>query len=211
MVIPDDPLIDSSLGGVPASGYAYWGYDFASDLAGLPSPFPDDMYVNRSAYPFTIMLSFTIPTTHSCGNDCLPGVQFEADANWISVRPPLVVKGDTATATYQVRPGQGYGWAIGLWQASNARLTVTLPTGVHATLEQIGLPSQPAVAQEIPAVTAVCSCWDGSTASCSVGNRFSNGLMGAVVPGNRLLHSCGRIQPVPARTLAGRHASSTRS
>ncbi len=176
--IPDEVIIDSSLGGVPSSGYAYWGFDFASALAGIASPFPDDMFVNRSPYPVTITLSFTIPTTHACGNNCLPGVQFEVDAHWINVRPPIVVNGNSASASYQARPGQGYGWAIGLWQASNARLTATLPPGAHATLEQVGLPSQPSIATEIPAVTGVCDCWDGSSAACSLGNRFSNGLMG---------------------------------
>ena len=171
-------LFDDSLGGVPSSGYAYWGFDFVSELAGVASPFPDDMYVNRSPYPVTITLSFTIPTSHACGSGCLPRVQFEVDANWINVRPPLVVAGSTASISYQVRPGQGYGWAIGLWQSSNARLNVKLPPGATATLDQVGLPLQPSVAQEIPAVTTMCTCWDGSSASCSVGNRYSNGLMG---------------------------------
>ncbi|WP_297353754.1 hypothetical protein [Paraburkholderia sp.] len=176
--IPDDVLVNSSLGGVPSSGYAYWGFDFASASARVASPFPDDMFVNRSAYPVTITLSFTIPTTHACGNYCLPGVQFEVDAHWINVRPPIVVKGNTASASYQVRPGQGYGWAIGLWQAYNTRLTVTLPVGVKARIEEVGLPPQPWIAQEIPAVTGVCDCWDGTSAACSLGNRYSNGLMG---------------------------------
>jgi hypothetical protein len=176
--IPDGVLIDSLLGGVPGSGYAYWGYDFAADLAGIPSPVPDDMFINRSAYPVTITLSFTIPTTHTCGNGCLPGAKFVVDAGWFDVQPPLVVKGNTATASFQVRPGQAYGWIIGLWQASNARLIVTLPAGAKATLDQVGLPSQPSIAQEVPAVTTVCDCPDGSTAACSPGNRYSNGLMG---------------------------------
>jgi hypothetical protein len=176
--IPDDVLINGPLGGVPSSGYAYWGFDFASASAGVASSFPDDMFVNRSSHPVTITLSFTIPTTHACGNNCLPGVQFEVDANWINVRPPIIVKGDTASASYQVRPGQGYGWAIGLWQAYNTRLTVTLPVGVKARIEEVGLPPQPWIAQEIPAVTGACACWDGTSAACSLGNRYSNGLMG---------------------------------
>ena len=113
------------------------------------------------------------------------------------MRPPLVIKGNTASASYQVKPGQGYGWAIGLWQASNTRLTVTLPTGVHATLEQVGLPSQPSIAQEVPAVTAVCNCWDGSTASCSPGNRFSNGLMGPWYKSNDFYTRAGAFNLCP--------------
>lgn len=178
VALPDDMLLDTLLGGVPGAGYAYWGFDFMSATAGVASPFPDDMFVNRSPYPVTIKLSFKIPTTYACGNDCLPGVQFEVDASWINVRPPLVIQGDTASVSYQARPGQGYGWVIGLWHASEARLTVTLPPGAHATLEQVGLPPRPSIAQEIPAVTELCNCTDGSSATCSSGNRFSNGLMG---------------------------------
>jgi hypothetical protein len=194
---PDPKLIDMTLAGVPSAGYAYWGFDFASALAGTPSPFPYDMFVNRSPYLVTITLSFTIPTTHACGNDCLPGVQFEVDANWINVRPPLVVKGNTASATYQVRPGQAYGWAIGLWQSSNARLSVALPSGVSTTLDQVGLPSQPAIAQEIPAVTGTCYCWDGSSATCSLGNRYSNGLMGAWYKSNDFYVRAGAFNSCP--------------
>jgi hypothetical protein len=110
----------------------------------------------------------------------------------------MMVKGNTATISLQVRPGQSYGWAIGLWQASNARLTVTLPTGVHATLEQVGLPPQPSVAREIPAVPAVCNCWDGSTAACSLGNRFSNGLMGPWYRENDFYIRAGSFNLCPA-------------
>lgn len=194
---PDGVVFDDSLGGVPSSGYAYWGYDFASALAGIASSFPDDMFVNRSPYPVTIALSFTIPTSHACGNNCLPGVQFEVDANWINVRPPLVIHGSIATASYQVRPGQGYGWAIGLWQSSNARLTVTLPPGVNATLDQVGLPLQPSIALEIPAIAAVCDCWDSSTAPCSLGNRYSNGLMGPWYKSNDFYIRAGAFNTCP--------------
>jgi hypothetical protein len=196
-VIPDDVLFDNSLAGVPTSGYAYWGFDFASALAGIASPFPDDMFVNRTPYPVMITLSFTIPTYSACRNDCLPGVQFEVDASWINVRPPLVIIGNTASASYQVRPGQGYGWVIGLWQSSDARLTVRLPAGVHATLDQVGLPLQPSVAREIPAVMGVCDCWDGSSAACSLGNRYSNGLMGPWYRSNEFYVRAGAFNNCP--------------
>jgi hypothetical protein len=37
----------------------------------------------------------------------------------------------------------------------------------------------PQQANEIPPVNAVCACADGSSAMCSDGSRFSNGLLGA--------------------------------
>ena len=198
---PADPLVrplyDSSIGGVPSAGYAYWGFDFASDAEGAPSPFPDDMFVNRSPYPVTITLSFTIPTSHACGKDCLPAVQFEVDSSWINVRPPIVIKGNSASATYQVRPGQGYGWVIGLWQSSNPRLNVTLPPGTNASLEQIGLPSNPSIAQEVPATASTCYCWDGSSAACSLGNRYSNGLMGYWYRSNEFYVRAGAFNNCP--------------
>jgi hypothetical protein len=27
-------------------------------------------------------------------------------------------------------------------------------------------------------VETTCTCWDGTTAACSLGNRFSNGMLG---------------------------------
>jgi hypothetical protein len=67
---------------------------------------------------------------------------------------------------------------IALWQASNPRLTVSVPVGTGASLRDVGLPLQPGTATEIPAIARSCECWDASTAACSDGSRFSNGLLG---------------------------------
>ena len=175
---PDSALYDGPLGGVPSSGYAYWGWDFIADQTGTPSPVRPDMFINRSTVPVTVTLSFTVPTT-SCGNDCLPGIQFQVDAGWFKLDPPLVVKGNVASVTEQFAPGRGYGWVIGLWQATHPRLTVTIPQGANTTLEALGLPHDPSVANAIPATASTCTCWDGTTAACSDGGRFSNGLLGS--------------------------------
>jgi hypothetical protein len=172
-------LYDGPLGGVPASGYAYWGFDFFADQWGYPSAVRQDEFVNRSNVPVTIQLSFTIPVSHPCNKDCLPGVQFQVDAGWFKLDPPAVIDGNTATVSSTFRPGQGYGWVIALWQASHARLTVTVPRGSAATLADVGMPPAPAVANEVAAMTTSCECWDGSSALCSYGRRFSNGLLGS--------------------------------
>ncbi|MEO5687760.1 MAG: hypothetical protein ABIR54_10370 [Burkholderiaceae bacterium] len=172
-------LYDGPLGGVPSSGYAYWGFDYFDDQWGYPSLVRQDEFINRSTVPVTIKLSFTIPTNHPCRNDCLPGVQFQVDVGWFKLDPPSVINGNTASVTSTFKPGQGFGWVIALWQSTNPRLTVTVPKGATATLIDVGLPSLPAVANEIAATTTVCECWDGSTAVCSYGRRFSNGLLGS--------------------------------
>lgn len=174
-----DVLYDGPLGGVPSSGYAYWGFDYFDDQWGYPSLVRQDEFINRSTVPVTIKLSFTIPTNHPCRNDCLPGVQFQVDVGWFKLDPPSVINGNTASVTSTFKPGQGFGWVIALWQSTNPRLTVTVPKGATATLIDVGLPSLPAVANEIAATTTVCECWDGSTAVCSYGRRFSNGLLGS--------------------------------
>jgi hypothetical protein len=171
-------IYNNALGGVPASGYAYWGFDFVSDAAGVPSPVPDDMFINRSSVPVTITLSFDFPIDHPCNRDCLPGVQFEVDAGWIDVRPPYVIAGNTVSLSTQIRPGQSYGWVIGLWQSSNPRLKVSVPSGSAVSMADVGLPIDLSTALEIPAVIGTCECSDGSIAPCSLGTRFSNGLMG---------------------------------
>jgi len=172
-------LYDGPLGGVPASGYAYWGFDFFADQWGTTSLVRPDEFVNRSAVPVTIKLSFTIPTSHPCNRDCLPGVQFQVDAGWYKVDPRGVVNGNTVSMSSTFQPGQGFGWVIALWQSSNPRLTVSVPPGSVATLEDVGMPLAPAVANEVAAATTSCVCWDGSTAPCSDGRRFSNGLLGS--------------------------------
>ena len=174
----DSILYDGPLGGVPASGYAYWGFDFVADATGMPSPVRPDEFVNRSSAPVTITLSFDIPTDRVCAKDCLPGMQFQVDAGWHKVDPPYIVKGNSVSLTSTFQPGQGYGWLIALWQSSNPRLTVTVPRNAMATLEAVGLPTSPSVANEIALVVKTCDCMNGSSASCSDGTHFSNGLLG---------------------------------
>ena len=176
---PDKVLYDGPLGGIPALGYAYWGYDFFADQTGTPSPVRPDEFINRSAVPVTITLSFNFPSGHTCGKDCLPGVQFQVDAGWYKIDPPYKIAGDSVSLSQSFNPGRGYGWIIGLWQSTNPKLTVTIPEGTTATLEEVGLSPFPAIATEIAAVTKICECWDASTAACSDGSRFTNGLLGS--------------------------------
>jgi len=175
---PDQALYDGALGGVPATGYAYWGFDFVSDRTGDPSPVRPDEFINRSSAPVTIKLSFDYPTQYFCGNDCLPGVEFVVGPGWSKRDPPYVFAGNQVSVSYTVAPGQGYGWVIALWRASNPRLTVTIPTSTRASLEDLGLAATPSTASEIAAVTKLCDCGDGTSAACSEGSHFSNGLMG---------------------------------
>ncbi len=137
------------------------------------------MYMNRSAHEVTLRLTFDIPTNKICQNDCLPGIVFFIGPNWSTRFPPAMVNGGTVSMEQRVHAGESYGWAIGLWESTNPRLTVTVEPGVTTTLDEIGLPQFPAIADEIPAVTIQCTCYDSSTAACSLGSRFSNGLMGA--------------------------------
>jgi hypothetical protein len=175
---PVTTLYDGPLGGVPASGYAYWGFDFVADETGTPSLVRPDEFINRSNVPVTITLSFTLPATHPCNHDCLPGVEFEVDAGWFKVDPPYVVDGNSVSLSQTFAPGRGFGWVIGLWQSSNPHLKVTVPIGSNTTLEAVGLPSLPQVANLVAAVTGTCACPDGSTATCSDGSRYSNGMLG---------------------------------
>ena len=177
-IIRNPALYDGPLAGVPANGYAYWGFDFVADATGMSSEVRNDEFINRSNVPVTIRLSFNIPTNHPCGKDCLPGVQFQVDAGWFRVNPPMVVDGDKVSMTETFNPGQGYGWIIGLWQATNPQLTVTIPKNALATMEALGLPTLPGIATEVAAVTSTCTCSDGTIAACSDGTRFSNGLLG---------------------------------
>lgn len=175
---PVPTLYDGPLGGVPASGYAYWGFDFVADETGMPSPVRPDEFINRSSVPVTITLSFDVPTNHPCSKDCLPGVQFQVDPGWFKIDPPYTFVGNKASLTQTFAPGRGYGWVIALWQSTNPRLTVTVPKGSTATLEDVGLSPYPAVANPLPAVAGVCDCPDGTTAACSAGTHYSNGLLG---------------------------------
>ena len=174
-----DPILyDGPLGGVPARGYAYWGFDFFADATGTPSPVRPDEFINRSSVPVTIKLTFNFPTGRPCGKDCLPGVQFQTGPGWRILGPLYTVSGDTAWVSETFAPGRGYGWVIGLWDSWNTRLTVSVPKGAVTTLTEVGLSPFPAIATEIPAVTATCSCWDGTSAACSDGDHYSNGLLG---------------------------------
>jgi hypothetical protein len=175
---PNATLYDGPLGGVPASGYAYWGYDFIADQTGTPSPVRPDEFINRSDVPVTITLTFDFPTDHVCKKDCLPGVQFQVDPGWYKLDPPYVVDGNTVSVAQTFNPGRGFGWVIALWQSTNPRLTVAIPAGAKATLQDVGLSPFPAIANEIAAVQGVCNCQDASTAACSDGSHFSNGLLG---------------------------------
>jgi hypothetical protein len=171
-------LYDGPLGGIPASGYAYWGFDFTADLTGTPSPVRPDEFINRSRVPVTITLSFNYPTDRACRKDCLPGVQFQVDAGWFKIDPPYAFDGDAVSVSQTFAPGKGFGWLIALWQATNPRLTVNIPAGARATLQDVGMSPYPAVVDEIAAIPANCECRDGTTAACSDGSRFSNGLLG---------------------------------
>jgi hypothetical protein len=171
-------LYDGPLGGVPARGYAYWGFDFIADETGTPSPVRKDEFVNRSTVPVTIKLTFDHPTSRPCGKDCLPGVQFQTGKGWRTIGPLFTVVGDKAWVTGTFAPGQGYGWVIGLWDSWNAQLTVTVPKGSVTNLREVGLSSSPGAATEIAAVVGTCECWDGEVLSCSDGSHFSNGLLG---------------------------------
>jgi len=197
--LPAYTLYDGPLAGVPATGYAYWGFDFISDQTGQPSPVRPDEFINRSSAPVTIKLSFDYPTSHFCGNDCLPGVEFVIGPGWSKRDPPYVFAGSTVSVSYAVDPGQGYGWVIALWQASNPRLNVTIPTSMHATLEDVGIASLPSIATEIPAVAKLCECSDGTTAACSDGSHFSNGLMGPWTQVFRTYLRAGAFNSCPAQ------------
>jgi hypothetical protein len=177
-VTGDGTLYDGPLGGVPATGYAYWGFDFVAEASGTASPVRPDEFINRSGVPVTIKLTFDHPTGRPCGKDCLPGVQFQTGKGWRIIGPLFTIEGDKAWVTSTFAPGQGYGWVIGLWESWNTRLTVTVPARSTATLEEVGLPSLPAEATEIPPSYADCLCFDGSSAACSDGSRFSNGKLG---------------------------------
>ncbi len=178
----NDPVLalyDGPLGGVPPSGYAYWGFDFVADSTGTPSLVRPDEFINRSNVPVTITLSFTFPANHPCNHDCLPGVEFEVDAGWFKVDPPYVISGNTVSVKQTFAPGRGFGWVIGLWESSNPHLKVTVPQGSAATLAEVGLPRFPAVANEIAAGIQMCDCSDGTSSACSSGIHYSNGLLGS--------------------------------
>ncbi len=174
----DGTLYDGPLGGVPAIGYSYWGWDFIADQTGTPSPVRPDEFINRSSVPVTITLSFDVPARASCGHDCLPGVEFEIGPGWFKVDPSYIRVEGHVSLTATVKPSEGYAWVIALWQASNPRLTVTVPKNAVTSLAAVGIPADPAVSDEIARVIRTCECSDATIATCSDGSRFSNGLLG---------------------------------
>jgi hypothetical protein len=190
-VRPDSVLFDGPLGGVPGMGYAYWGFDFVADETDTPSPVRDDEFINRSDVPVTITFTFQLQTGHPCKIDCIPSVQFQADAGWHRIYPPLVASGTRLTMSSTFLPGQGYGWVVALGQPGNPRLTVSVPKGATATLRSVGLAPLPAIATEMPLVTSVCACFDGTTALCSKGTHFSNGLLGPWSQGDDMYKRAG--------------------
>ncbi len=177
-IAQDTTLYDGPLGGVPPNGYTYWGFDFVSDQTGQPSPVRPDEFINRSSVPVTIKLSFTFPGGSSCGNDCLPGVEFRTGVGWFKVDPAYVIEGDTVSLSHEFEPGQGFSWVISLWRSTNPRLTVSVPKGSAPTLAEVGMSVAPNMANPVAATTHLCSCPDLTTAACSDGTRFSNGLLG---------------------------------
>lgn len=198
-ITPVPTLYDGALGGVPPNGYAYWGFDFIADETGIPSSVHSDEFINRSNVPVTITLSFDFPTNHPCNKDCLPGVQFQVDAGWFKVDPPYTIVGNKVSLTQTFAPGRGYGWIIGLWQSSNPWLTVTVPKGSTTTLSEVGLSQFPGVDAEIPAVIGVCECGDGTTAACSAGSHFSNGLLGPWSQSAGVYTRAGAFNSCPAQ------------
>lgn len=181
--LPDGLLYDGPLGGVPAAGYAYWGFDFVADRNGTRSPVRPDEFINRSRSPVTITLSFAVPTRASCDRDCLPGVQFRIDPRWDRIDPPYVRSADRVAMSATIGPGGGYSWIIGLWEGADPRIAVTVPKGSAATLADVGLVAGMAVADRVPPADRTCQCGDGTIAWCTDGERFSNGLLGAWSPG----------------------------
>ena len=178
-VIPDGVLYDGPLAGVPATGYAYWGWDFIAERSNTASPVRQDEFINRSTAAVAITLSFDYPQRDTCNHDCLPGVEFEIGPGWYKVDPPYVKTGSRVSLTAHIGPGEGYGWIIARWESSNPRLTVTVPNGSTATLADVGLGAVMSVATEIPRTIGLCDCGDATSATCSEGSRFSNGLLGA--------------------------------
>ena len=177
--LPVDTLYDGPLGGVPAVGYSYWGYDFLADSTGLPSPVRQDEFINRSGVAVGITFTFSVPARASCARDCLPGVELEIGPGWYKLDPPYIRATDTLTVSATIKPSEGYAWVIALWQATNPRVTITVPKGSGVRLTDVGLPASLAISTVVPLVVRTCECGDATLAACSDGSRFSNGLLGA--------------------------------
>jgi len=171
---PPRPPTAFPLAGQPASGYFYWGYDFSS---GDTDQFDDPRFVNRSGRDLVITLSFSIPGP-PCGGGCLPGVEFYFDQDVHKRDPRLQVAGNTAKAVVPVKPGDRYAFIIGLWQARNPIVAVTLPDGTPVSPELVGLSARPDIADQVSGTPTLCTCDGGSQAECNRGDHYSNGLSG---------------------------------
>jgi hypothetical protein len=171
---PPPPPKSFSLAGQPASGYWYWGYDFATADAEQQL---DPRYVNRSGQPLNITLSFTIPASR-CGGGCLPGVEFYFDQDVHKRDPQLQVSGTTAKAVVPLKPGDSYGFIIGLWQALDPTISVTSADGTPVSPELAGMSARPDNSSLVPGTPTTCLCEDGAFAECYLGDHYSNGLSG---------------------------------
>lgn len=173
---PVEAIYDGSLAGAPATGSAYWGFDFVSATLGIPSPVPRDMFINRSGSPISLQFSFDLPAG-PCGTGCQPGMEFKLGASWNSFFPNIITFGTTAMTSLQVAPGQAYGFVISLWRATNPRIRVQNLGGGSLGLSDVGL-TDFSVATPIAGSYFSCVCGDAGTRTCYSGTRFSNGLMG---------------------------------
>lgn len=180
-------LYEGALAGMPAHGYAYWGFDFVAEATGMPSPALRPMFINRSGGPVDIAFTFDIPASPACGRGCLPQVGFQLDQGWFTVSLVAAVAGGTATFSYEIPAGRLYGWHIGLWQGLNPRVSVSAPGNPAATLTSVGLGANLGIADPVPAVIGSCACLDGSSAPCSDGVRLSNGMMGLWIPSSETI------------------------
>lgn len=171
-----DVLFDGPIAGTPSSSAGYWGYDFLAASSGSPSPAPRDMFINRSASAISLIFSFDLPQG-PCGYGCRPGMEFKLNAKWNSFFPNIVVSGSKAITSVQIAPGQAYGFAIALWQASNPRVKVQNLSSATVSLQDVGL-NDFSSATPIPGIYFQCECGDGLIKQCYSGTHFSNGLMG---------------------------------
>jgi hypothetical protein len=172
---PPPPPSSFALAGQPSTGYWYWGYDFSSDdLAQMIDP----RYVNRSGQSLIVTLSFSIPGP-PCDGGCLPGVEFYFDRDVHKRDPKLQVAGNTAKAIVPVKPGDSYGFIIGLWQARDPIVAVTLADGTPVSPEIAGMSARPDLSSFVPGTPTKCTCEDGSSLDCNYGDHYSNGLSGS--------------------------------
>jgi hypothetical protein len=171
---PPPPPNSFPLAGIPASGYSYWGYDFSSaDIDQFDNP----RFINRSGRSLILTLSFDIPNP-PCGGGCLPGVEFYFDQDVHKRDPRLQVSGNTAKAVVPLKPGDRYAFIIGLWQAHNPAIAVTLPDGTAISPDLAGLSVRPDTSSWVAGTQTKCSCENGEQLDCNRGDHYTNGLSG---------------------------------